>query len=48
MLQDPILEKQDAPGPPYLGALSHLAPLAPQLTDILVEGGHSPHIFVLC
>jgi hypothetical protein len=35
---DPVLEKRDAPGPPYLGMLSALAPLAPQLTEILVEG----------
>ena len=38
-MQDPALEKRDAPGPPYLGTLSCLAPLAFQLTDILVEGG---------
>lgn len=37
-MQDPILEKRDAPGLPYLGTLSCLTPLALQLTDILVEG----------
>jgi hypothetical protein len=46
-VQDPILEKRDAPGPPYLGTLSCLTPLAPQLTDILVEGAAQAMAFTL-